>query len=187
MRKSGATGKLTRHGILHGRELRYDTQLNSTKTLVLLAAVIEWAQASAREQVERLRRDREAQYAGSDATDEDGRRLARRGFNEVKQALFALGRGETVLFQRHGRYTDDLGGELAADLPEDSRLMVDISTDERQFWAWGVTPTGYCFGIAGRDGTDAKWFYAGPTPPEGGLGSAADWRHAVTDPAHPDW
>jgi hypothetical protein len=26
MRKSGATGKLTRHGILHGRELRYDTK-----------------------------------------------------------------------------------------------------------------------------------------------------------------
>jgi hypothetical protein len=190
VRKSGATGKLTRHGILHGRELRYDTQLNSTKVLVLLAAVIEWAQANAREKVERLRRDREAQYAGSDATDEDGRRLDRRGFNEVKAALFALGNGETVLFQRHGRYTDDLRGELAAwlmDLPEGAGLAVDASTDGRQFWAWGVTPTGFCFGIAGRDGSDAKWFYADPAPPEGGLDSGADWRHAAEDPAHPEW
>jgi hypothetical protein len=190
MRKSGATGKLTRHGILHGRELRYDTQLNSTKALVLLAAVIEWAQANAGEKVERLRREREAQYAGSDATDEDGRRLDRRGFNEVKAALFDLGRGETVLFQRHGCYSDDLRGELAAwlpDLPEGAGLVVDTSTDGRQFWAWGVTSTGFCFGIAGRDGAEAKWFYAGPAPPEGGLDSGADWRHAAEDPAHPEW
>jgi hypothetical protein len=89
MQKSGVTGKLSRHGILHGRELRYDTQMNSTKALVLLAAVIEWAQADAREKVERLRREREARHAGSDATDQEGRRLDRRGFNEVKAALFA--------------------------------------------------------------------------------------------------
>jgi hypothetical protein len=190
MRKSGATGKLSRHGILHGRELRYDTQLNSTKALLLLAAVIEWAQANAGEKVERLRREREARYAGSDTTDEDGRRLDRRGFNEVKAALFALGRGQTVLFQRHGRYSDDLRGELAAwlmDLPESAGLTLDTSTDGRQFWAWGVTPPGFCFGIAGRDGADARWFYAGPAPPEGGLDSGADWRHPAEDPAHPEW
>jgi hypothetical protein len=52
--------------------------------------------------VERLRREREARYAGSDAIDQEGRRLDRRGFNEVKAALFAVGNGETVLFQREG-------------------------------------------------------------------------------------
>jgi hypothetical protein len=190
MRKSGATGKLTRHGILHGRELRYDTKLNSTKSLVLLAAVVEWAQANAGDKVERLRREREAGYAGSDATDQDGRRLDRRGFNEVKATLFAVGNGETVLFQRHGRYTSNLRGELAAwltELPEGSGLTVETSGDGRQFWAWSVTPTGFCFGIAGRGGAHAKWFYAGPAPPEGGLESGADWRHAAADPAHLEW
>jgi hypothetical protein len=190
MRKSGVTGKLTRHGILHGRELRYDTRMNSTKALVLLAAVIEWAQANAGEKVERLRREREARYAGSDATDQQGRRLDRRGFNEVKAALFALGNGETVLFQRHGRYTSNTTGPLAAwlpELPDSSGLVVDTSVDGQQFWAWGVTPTGFCFGIAGRDGAHDKWFYAGPNPPEGGLDSGADWRHTATDPAHREW
>jgi hypothetical protein len=190
MRKSGATGRLTRHGILHGRELRYDIQMNSTKALVLLAAVIEWAQANAGEKVEKLRREREARYAGSDATDQDGRRLDRRGFNEAKAALFALGNGETVLFQRHGRYTSNQRGELAAwltALPEGSGLAVDTPEDGRQFWGWAVTPTGFCFGIAGRDGAHAKWLYAGPAPPEGGLDSGADWRHAATDPAHLEW
>ena len=189
-RKSGVTGKLTRHGILHGRELRYDTQMNSTKALVLLAAVIEWAQANAREKVERLRREREARYAGSDAIDQEGRRLDRRGFNEVKAALFALGNGETVLFQREGHYTSNVRGPLGAwlpELPDSSGLVVDTSADGQQFWAWGVTPTGFCFGIAGRDGDQAKWLYAGPTPPEGGLDSGADWRHTATDPAHREW
>jgi hypothetical protein len=190
MRKSGATGKVTRHGILHGRELGYDTKLNSTKTLVLLAAVIEWAQANAREKVEELRRQREARHAGSDATDQDGRRLDRRGFSEAKAALHALGGGETVLFERHGRYADNLSGELAAwliNLPEGSELAVNTSADGRQFWAWCVTPTGFCLGIAGRDGSHAKWFYAGTVPPAGGLDSEADWRHAQLDPAHTEW
>jgi hypothetical protein len=191
MRKSGATGKLTRHGILHGRELGYDTRINSTKALVLLAAVVEWAQVKARALVEEQRRQRQARYAGSDETNEQGRRLDRRGFDRVKQALFALGSGETTLFRRYGGYTADLRGKLAAwlpvDLPEGSSLTVRTSEDQRQFWAWGLTPTGYCFGIAGRDGLDAKWLYTGPTPPEGGLASGADWRHATGDPAHPDW
>jgi len=172
MRKSDVTGKLTRHGILHGRELRYDTQVNSTKALVLLAAVIEWAQANAGEKAETQRREREARYAGSNAIDQEGRRLDRRGFNEVKAALFALANGETVLFQRHGRYTNNMRGPLAAwllELPDSSSLTVNTSADGQQFWAWGVTPTGFCFGIAGRDGAHAKWLYAGPDPPDGGL------------------
>jgi hypothetical protein len=190
MRKSGATGKLSRHGILHGRELRYDTKMNSTKAFLLLAAVIEWAQTNAREKVERLRRQREAHYAGSDATDEDGRRLDRRGFKEVKAALYALGNGEAVLFQRHGRYTDDLREDLAAwvpELPDGTGLAVNTSANRQQFWAWGVTRTGYCFGIAGRDGEQTKWLYAGLEPPAGGMDSETDWRHAATDPAHPEW
>ncbi|CAN5909238.1 hypothetical protein BH23ACT10_BH23ACT10_20600 [soil metagenome] len=138
-RKSDATGKLTRHGILHGRELGYDTKLNSTKALVLLAAIVEWAQANRREKVEELRRQHEARYAGSNATDHDGRRLDRRGFNEAKAALHALGTGEAVLFERHGRYSDDPKGELGIpwilNLPEGSELAVNRSTDGRQFWA----------------------------------------------------
>jgi hypothetical protein len=137
--------------------------------------------------VERLRREREARYAGSDAIDQEGRRLDRRGFNEVKAALFAVGNGETVLFQREGRYTSNVRGPLAAwlpELPDSSGLVVDTSPDGQQFWAWGLTPTGFCFGIAGRDGAHDKWFFAGPRPPEGGLDSGADWRHTANDPAH---
>ncbi len=40
VRDSGANGKLSRHGVLHGRELGYDTLINSTKAFVLLNAVV---------------------------------------------------------------------------------------------------------------------------------------------------
>jgi hypothetical protein len=46
--KTASTGQLTRHGILHGRELGYDTKINSTKVFVLLLAVIEWAMGQRR-------------------------------------------------------------------------------------------------------------------------------------------
>lgn len=43
MNGTKSTGKLLRHGIMHGRELGYDTKLNSTKVLVALLAVIEFS------------------------------------------------------------------------------------------------------------------------------------------------
>jgi hypothetical protein len=50
---TSSTGGASRHGILHGRELGYDTQMNSTKVLVLLLAVIEWAAPRAKGIAER--------------------------------------------------------------------------------------------------------------------------------------
>lgn len=39
------SGSVSRHGVMHGRELGYGTKLNSTKALVLMLAVAEWASA----------------------------------------------------------------------------------------------------------------------------------------------
>jgi len=190
MRQSGATGKLSRHGILHGRELGYDTRINSTKVFVLLLGVMEWAQAKADDLVQRLQRERAERYAGSNETDESGRRRDRRGFDTVKRALLKLATEQTMRFQREGTYSDDLQ-DLAAwlpeRLPEQCSVTVKTSGDQRQFWAWGVTPSGYCLGVAGRDGRQEVWRYAGPRPPSGGSDSGADWRHPTEDPAHPDW
>lgn len=38
---TSATGELLRHGILHGRELAYDTHVNSTKAWAALFAIID--------------------------------------------------------------------------------------------------------------------------------------------------
>ena len=84
---TSSTGAASRHGILHGRELGYDTKTNSTKALVLLLAVIEWAVPRAREIAERRKTEREARWAGSNELDERGARLDRRGFSEMRAEL----------------------------------------------------------------------------------------------------
>lgn len=43
---TGATGELVRHGIVHGRELAYDSLVNSTKAWTALFAVIEGVRKS---------------------------------------------------------------------------------------------------------------------------------------------
>jgi hypothetical protein len=50
VRETGTTGVLSRHGILHGRELAYDTIVTSAKCWSLLDAVVEWALPVVREQ-----------------------------------------------------------------------------------------------------------------------------------------
>lgn len=87
VRETGTTGQLTRHGIMHGRELGYDTRINSTKAFVLLLAVVDWAQPRAHELADRLHGEHEVRYAGSDAIDERGRRLDRRNFDRAQESL----------------------------------------------------------------------------------------------------
>lgn len=55
IRGTGVRGSLSRHGVMHGRELGYDTKAKSTKTFVLLAAVVEWAQPRIRAEIDRRR------------------------------------------------------------------------------------------------------------------------------------
>jgi hypothetical protein len=39
---------LHRHGIMHGRDLRFGTRANSTKVLTILLALVQWAEPLAR-------------------------------------------------------------------------------------------------------------------------------------------
>jgi hypothetical protein len=189
MKVSGATGALSRHGILHGRELGYDTKLNSTKVFVLLVAIIEWAHPRARARAERLEREREARYAGSQETDEEGRRLDRRGFEEARESLRWLATVQTVWFQREGVYSADLDELQPGDLGDNAlrgkaSITLKTSEDQREFLAWRKAIADFYFGVAGKDGSE--WLYAGPAPPQGGLGFGVDWRPS-DGPWPPDW
>jgi hypothetical protein len=189
MRVSGATGALSRHGILHGRELGYDSKINSTKAFVLLVAIIEWAQSRARTRAEFLKREREARYAGSDETDDQGRRLDRRGFEEARESLRWLATVQTVWFEREDVYSTDLEEVQPGDLGDSAlrgkaNITLRTSDDRREFWAWRKAIADFYFGVAGKDGDE--WRYAGPGPPQGGPGSGADWRPG-DGPWPPDW
>ena len=190
MKESGATGSLSRHGILHGRELGYDTKANSTKVFVLLLAVIEWAQPRARTLAERKDREREEAHAGSDETDDLGRRLDTRGFEDAKASLRWLSAAQMGQWRHHGRYRAELDEIAPGSLGEErlrgmAQIHLAVTSGGREFKAWRVTPSGFCFGIAGRDGPPNEWYYSGPVAPPESL-EAGDWRGFGELPP-PDW
>jgi hypothetical protein len=189
MRASGITGELSRHGILHGRELGYDTLVNSTKVLVLMLAILEWAQPRARAMVEQFQCEREERYAGSDETDEEGRRLDRRGFEDAQESLRWLGTVQDARFRQTGAYSDDLDDLQPGDIGDEllrgkTNITLGTSADRREFWAWRNAITGFCFGVAARD--REEWLYAGSDPPRGGIDLGTAWM-PVIGPWPPDW
>lgn len=49
-------GSLSQHGVAHGRELAYDTRVNSAKYWSVLDALVQWARPLAQQEAARLRR-----------------------------------------------------------------------------------------------------------------------------------
>jgi len=185
---TGATGTLSRNGILHGRELSYNTRRNSTKAFVALIAAIEWAQPQARALMDAASRERELLYTGSDEVDEYGRRLDRRGFVEAKKSLdrvhsFQFGR------RKRGRpYTDSLVElDPAGPLAGDTGIVLEVHSERDEYTAWVRTPSTWVLGVAGRDGEYLVWHYSARDAPSGGIDEDSSWRSAVEAPAHPDW
>lgn len=179
LRPSQISGGCSRHGVLHGRELGYATQTNSTKALALLAAVVDIcrpklaAQAGVR---------MEAQ-AGSDKTDESGRRRDRRGFSEARALLSRL---ESALLQHLGP-TGTFPPIEQIDWPTDLPLVVlELSADAQRWWAWTQAETGWVFGRAGS--LLESWFYDGPVPPQHApWASDAEGWASIDDPPPPNW
>ena len=183
---TSVAGRLLRHGILHGRELSYGTERNSTQALATLLAVITWAQPKARRRLDAELAEHKEQWAGSDATDRHARRLDRRGFPQAKKMLLELANLQDRFCEQRGRYANSVS-EIEEWLDKIFPGAEARASDAEGYWVWVETETGYVFGYAGRSDTDFRWQYAGSEPPVGGVGSGADWRHPIDDPAHPDW
>jgi len=172
--KTAATGKLTRHGILHGRELGYDTRRNSTKALVGIIGLIEWSRPRAEEIHRRWAEERNQQYAGSKEVDQWGRRLDRRGFDEAVKLLQDVKSLEETYYFANQRYTDnrkqlDRKGRLKGE------FELGMTADAQQWWAWKVTETGAVFGLACRDGDVAERDFFADDPPSGGIDDDPRW------------
>lgn len=186
-RTTTVEGQLIRHGIVHGRELAYGTLRNSTKALVALLAVLEWAKPIATKQNEQRNRAREDRYAGSEERDDYGRRLDRRGFDDVQSTLQRLEGWQLGHWKRRGRYAMKLE-ELDPDRKylTAKGLALRADPDKEVYIAWAPTPPGIVFGIAGRKGETIPWRYVGETSPPFDIESP-EWRHDIDDMPHDDW
>lgn len=171
-----SAGTANRHGVLHGRELAYDTAANSTKVFVLLLAVWEWANRHLAREAERRKHGRYARYAGSNEVGENGWRLDRRGFPETRMSLRNLDSAQQAFFEQHGRYASH--SELSLDtvarllLPENA--PIDLHLEDDSWWTWKRSESGWIFAIGRNPETGARYF-DGDEPPDSPL-SGPGWR-----------
>ncbi len=130
--------------------------------------------------------ERERRYAGSDETDDVGRRLDRREFDATIDALRFL---ETCQDNWHrnrgGRYRDDLltmVGDHFRGLPEESGIELRISEDGQSWYAWRRTLSGWCFAIGAGGPPPEQWEFDGPEPPQGCPGRDPAWGRKPCSP-----
>jgi hypothetical protein len=178
-----SSGGLSRHEILHGRELGYDTRINSLKVFPLLETVVAWARPRAEAEAERRRAKRWAANAGSDELAADGARLDDREFAATREGLRWLWTCQLGQYRNPGHFRDDMltialtgGNSISKNLPAPHGFEMRLAPDKQTFWAWRPTISGWHLGIAATvlsnngDGDIrlAEWLWDAPCAPHSG-------------------
>ncbi|MDQ3714602.1 MAG: hypothetical protein M3381_00885 [Actinomycetota bacterium] len=140
-----------RHGVLHGRELAYDTQVASAKCWTLLGGIVTWAQPLLAERSRVALEQLEQLTARSQDLDDVGRRVDTREFKPIKEALGYL---ESMAWGRY-RNTGKFHPDRVALMGSSERFGVDdphgctmrTSVDDDCWWALRTTISGWTLGV----------------------------------------
>ncbi len=190
-----AAGSLSRHGILHGRELAYDTRVNSAKTWSVLDAIVHWALPQSRLLADARRVARQVATAGSGDTDERGRRIDDREIAETRDVLRLLATSAMGWHRQGGRFRNDLVGAVydakeftKRGLGADAGIETEVSADGQSVGYWRATVSGWVLGLALTwDGKHfGEYLFAGDEPPAGAPGAPGSAWGELFD-APPDW
>lgn len=159
-------GTPNRHGVLHGRELTYDTRTNSIKCFVLLLAVWEWANRKLAAEADRRKADRYAAHAGSNDVADNGWRLDRRGFTDTRLALKNIDLAQSTYHRLHGNYAtiDELVADKGARTLLQDTIGFTVHVDDDRWWASRRSASGWTFAI-GRASTSGLWYFDDADPP----------------------
>ncbi len=130
-----------------------------------------------REEEARLRLVRNAGLLG---TDDDGRQLDQREFEETKRALRWLATCQMGWYRnRGGRYREDLldilGDFTNHGLPAEHDVELHVARDGQRWWAGRRTIPGWYFAIGAAGPPPDQWEYDGASPPRGFPGEHPDW------------
>lgn len=139
--KVGRYGLVSRHGAIHGQDLSFATKVNSTKTLVLVGALVEHLESRAEGRAGKWRRARDLEKSKLTGVDETGRLRDDRGLEELYMFRIEF---ESAVFQcivfDHAISKAQLS-ERAHDLLEERRLSQNSFTlvtveDDRVMWTF---------------------------------------------------
>lgn len=157
VRPSGHYGRVSRHGVMHGRDLAYATRANSTKAIVLVAALAEYLPKIADDVGARYRQDHENEVAGSTEVDEVGRLIDDREVPELHRFAYDLDSAylESVLLNR-GPF--DVRAQLTAVARKHSFDPTGFTVEHDSIgWRWHYTlPAGQTLGYAARPSTSSE-------------------------------
>ncbi|WP_145940853.1 hypothetical protein [Corynebacterium glyciniphilum] len=195
VKRSGAFGLVSRHGVLHGRDLGYATRVNSTKTIVLVAALAEYFPRIANDAGARLRRLHEESVAGSKELDEMGRMVDDRHIPELHNFAcdFDTAYLNAVLLHPGPFNAHAVLAELARKYSFDPEAFT-VRQDRVGCWWHYTVPAGQTLGFAARPTTSTKrrhpdiwrWDATGsPTQPP--WTSEEGWRSDDDCPRSPNW
>ncbi|MCB1016991.1 MAG: hypothetical protein KDB10_18020 [Acidimicrobiales bacterium] len=180
--ETGATGGISRHGVVHGRELAYDSEVNAARAWSLLAAAIDFSAPSIERAALAARSQYLTKWAGSDAVDERGRRRDDRGFTEAHELLEKVEGAQRLTFTTDSRYRRK---PLAHPSQDFTSVDIEVTADGQAWWAWTTTPSGWCFGRAGS--RDQVWVFDGSSPPAAGPGDGEAWVEEDGGALPPNW
>ena len=192
VKQTQADGSLSRHGVAHGRELAYDTRVNSAKTWSVMDALVEWALPKARELVDQRKAERQAANAGSQAVDVHGKRVDDREFFETRDMLRTLSNSAMGHHRQRGRFRADLVGAVYGEkdftkrgLPREHGVHQAVRSDGAEVMYWRRTISGWVLGIALRWEDEAffEHYWAASVPPDGFTSDG--WSLPWESP--PDW
>ncbi len=137
-------------------------------------------------------RQRLIDYAGVEGTDDSGRRLDRREFEETQAALRFLSTCHMGHYRnRDQRYRPDLLGIVESHfqrdgLAEDHGIEMLVSADGQSWYATRRTPSEWCFAIGAVGPPPDEWVYDGPRPP-GGFPAEPEWDRFGGGAASVNW
>ncbi|NDK30616.1 hypothetical protein [Nesterenkonia haasae] len=195
VKESGRYGLVSRHGVLHGRDLTYATRVNSTKTIVLVAALAEYFPRVADDAGARLRRQHEEQVAGTQAVDDLGRFVDDRHIPEIHQFAwdFDVAYSNDVLLGQDAFHASTVGSDVARKVGLDPASFT-VGDDETGCWWHYKLPAGRVLGYAARPSTSSKrrhpdvWRWDDSQAPTGPPWQCPEgWRSDDDFPRSPNW
>lgn len=193
--ESGSYGLLSRHGVMHGRDLAYATRVSSTKTIVLVAALAEYLPRVADDVGARFRRQHEEQVAGMQGADDIGRLVDDRHVPEVHQFAwdFDVAYSENVLLREAAFHAGEAGASIAQKVGLDPSSLT-VGQDETGCWWHYALPAGHVLGYAARPSTNTGrrhpdvWRWDDTRAPSSPPWKVSNqWRSDDDFPRSPNW
>ncbi|WP_147441600.1 hypothetical protein [Mycetocola lacteus] len=195
----GRYGLVSRHGVMHGQDLSYANRVNSTKTLVLVGALVEHLAARAAKRAEKWRSQRDIRKSKLRGADMTGRLLDDRGFEELYmfRADFEGFAFNAIIFdQSLSRPVLEL---KAIELMDERRLprrgfRLHYVESNRLMWSYR-TQGGHYLGSAMsikdinvRPVVQEQWTWdSANVPDESPWDAETGWSRCQNEPATPNW